>query len=283
MEALRGEIRRRVQDKHSTTRRVEADVVAAAARLEAADGSAPARELELPRVRDLEDAVADAAGISAVVEGIERTVGARARRAVAWPPFALLRRRDPDLEGIDDEPRVAPVDRSTVDTAVRGLADELTDSMAPGWAAQARAAATARLPELDHRLERELREVDLGGRLPFWVQLVRLLHGLLLLASVGGLAWWGLAAVRGDVVDLPEAAGLPLPPMVGVAGLALGLLLGVVGRALVGGLARRRAEAADDRLRGVVQRVLEAEVVKPLGAELGAYAEFRRGIATAQT
>ncbi|WGX95333.1 GTPase [Nocardioides sp. L-11A] len=81
MAELRAEILRRVNDKRSTSLRVEADIAAAAGRLEQAGGTVPATELSARRVEEVEDRLADAAGISAVVEGIERTVGERARAA----------------------------------------------------------------------------------------------------------------------------------------------------------------------------------------------------------
>ncbi|HWI42349.1 MAG TPA: GTPase [Nocardioides sp.] len=281
MDALREEIRRRVSDKRSTTARVEADIAAAAARLEAAGGTTSASELPTKRVRDLEEVVANAAGVPAVVDSLERTIGARARRAVAWPPVALASSGSSELEGAGD-PRIAPVDRASVDTAVRGLADEVGDGMAPRWAAVVRDVATSRSAQLDDRLDRELRDVGLGGGLPLWVRLVQLLHWLLLLAFVGGLVWWGVAAVQHSTDDLPEVAGFPLPPVVAVGGLVLGLVLWLVGRALVGGVARGRAAAAEERLRGVVQKVVDAEVVQPLSTELATYATFRRGVAAAR-
>ncbi|HWJ67533.1 MAG TPA: GTPase [Nocardioides sp.] len=283
MAELRAEIQRRVQDKRSTTGRVEADIAAAAGRLEAVGGAEAPRDLDVSRVRRLEDAVADAAGVSAVVDAIERSVGSRARGAVAWPPLQLLQRRDPDVEALDRDPRVAPVDRPTADTAVRALTDEAGDGVGPAWSPHVRAAATDRLPELADRLDRELGSVDLGGRLPFWLVLVRLLHWLLLLALVAGLGWWGYAALRGRLADLPEVAGLPVPPLLAGAALVLGLLLALVGRSLVGGLARARADAADHRLRGVVHDVLDDVVVAPLTGELRSYAAFRRGISAART
>ncbi len=112
--------------------------------------------------------------------------------------------------------------------------------------------------------------------------LVRLLHWLLLLAAVGGLVWWGVAAVQGTREDLSEVAGLPLPAVLGVGGLVLGLLLAVVGRLLVRGLARKRADQADERLRGVVHQVLDGEIVQPFGTELSSYAAFRRGVEAAR-
>lgn len=281
MAELRAEIQRRVNDKRSTTARVEADIAAAAGRLEAAAGTTPARELPAKRFDELEEAVADAAGVSAVVDTIERTVGSRARSAVAWPPLLLVGRGDGG-ERLDAGPRVAPLDRASVDTAVRGLADEASESVGTGWAQHVRTAATGRLAEVGDRLDRELGKVDLGVRLPFWLNLVRLLHWILLLAAVGGLGWWGYAAVRGTTDDLPQVAGFPLPAVVGVAGLVLGLLLAVVGRSLVGGLARSRAEAADERLRSVVHEVVDSDVTQPVSRELAAYGSFRRGITAAR-
>lgn len=283
MAELRAEIQRRVQDKRSTSARVEADIVAAAGRLEAVGGTTPARELPAQRVRDLEEAVADAAGVSAVVDSIERTVGARARSAIAWPPFLLLGRRDPDVEALDRDPRVSQVDRPTLDTAVRGLADEAEEGVGPAWAPHLRAAATAGLGEVGDELDRKLARVDLGGRLPLWLNLVRLLHWLLLATLVGGLGWWAYAAVRGTLEDLPEVAGLPLPPVLAAAALVLGLLLALVARGLVGGLARSRADAADEQLRAIVHEVLDGRVVKPVASEIASYASFRRGLAAARS
>ncbi len=279
MAELRAEILRRVNDKRSTSLRVEADIDAAAGRLEQAGGTTAAPELPGHRVEEVEDRIADAAGISAVVEGIERTVGERARSAVSWPPIALLRRGE-DATGSD--PEVAPLDRAAVDTTVRALADEVSDGIGPAWAPRVRDAASARLAATGERLEKGLRGVDLGGRLPAWVSLVRLLHWLLLLAAVGGFVWWGVAAVQGTTKDLSEVAGLRLPAVLGIGGLVLGLLLAGVGGMLVRGLARQRADQADERLRGVVHQVLESDVVQPIGAELASYAAFRRGIETAR-
>lgn len=279
MAELRAEILRRVNDKRSTSLRVEADIAAAAGRLEQAGGTVPATELSARRVEEVEDRLADAAGISAVVEGIERTVGERARGAVTWPPLTLLGR---GADGPGADPEVAPLDRAAVDTTVRALADEASDGVGPAWAPRIRDVASARLAATGERLEQGLRGVDLGGRLPAWVGLVRLLHWLLLLAAVGGFAWWAVAAVQGTTADLTEVAGLPLPAVLGLGGLLLGLLLAVVGRMLVRGLARQRADQADERLRGVVHQVLDSDVVQPIGAELSSYAAFRRGIETAR-
>jgi len=280
MAELRAEIEGRVAGKRSTTARVEADIAAAAGRLAAAGGTTPAGSLPVSRVRELEEVVGDAAGVSTVVDGLERSTGEEARRAVAWPPVNLLRgQRDVELV---HEPAVAPVDRASVATAVRGLGDEIGDGVGPAWAPAVRTAATGDLTALGDRLDRDLGKVDLGGRLPWWVSLLRVVQWLLLLAVVGGLVWWGVGAVQDKLSDQPVVAGLPLPAAVAVGALILGLVLAIVGRILVGGVAREQAASAEGRLRGVVHEVLDAEVVQPIAREVASYAEFRKGLDAAQ-
>ena len=90
VDELRQEIASRVEQKRSTTARVEADVAAAAARLDSAGGDAPARQITDQRAHALVDRVAEAAGVPTVAGAVERTVRSRAGRAVAWPPVAAI-------------------------------------------------------------------------------------------------------------------------------------------------------------------------------------------------
>lgn len=272
LDTLRAEIRRRAEGKAAATDRVSADLAALLARLEDAAGAVPAREVPAQRVRDLEDAVAEAAGVPAVVDALERTLSRRARTAVAWPPLGLL------LRGADPihEPSMAAADRAGVDTAVRGLADEVGESVGPPWAARVRAAATARLGEIGDRLDRDLAQVPVSTRLPVWVGLLRVLQLLLLLGAVGAAAWYVLTLVQDD--DPARLLGLPLPAAAAIGAIVLGLLLAVLGRVLVGSLASARADDVDEQLREVVHDVLAREVVAPVGDEVASYAAYRRGV-----
>ncbi|WP_370291634.1 GTPase [Nocardioides sp.] len=272
LDTLRSEIRRRAEGKAAAADRVSADLASVLGRLEDAAGTVPAREVAAQRVRDLEDAVAEAAGVPAVVDALERTVSRRARSAVAWPPLALL------LRGTDvpHEPRMAAADRAGVDTAVRGLADEVGESVGPPWAVRVRAAATARLGEIGDHLDRDLAQVPVSTRLPVWVGALRLLQWLLLLGAVGAAAWYALTLVQDDAPA--RLLGLPLPAAAAIGALVLGLVLAVVGRFLVGSLASARADDVDEQLREVVHEVLAREVVAPVGAEVTSYAAYRRGV-----
>lgn len=288
MDELRSELVRRVEAKKATTARAEADLRAAAERLEQAGGAGRTREVPARRVQELEEAVAGAAGVPTTVAAVERDVRRRATRATTWPPLALFggRRRDPELT-LDGRPKVSWVQRSTVDTETRALVDEATEGLTPAWAEGVRRAATDRLDRLSDRIDAGLGKVDLGSdRLPAWVGLLRVVQWLLLLAVVVAGLWW--ANVELDVVELDgelgsprEVGGFPLPAVVLAGALVLGLLLAVVGRIMAGGLARSRAEQADARLREVVTTAVASEVVAPTGEALATYTTFRNGIAAA--
>jgi hypothetical protein len=285
MDVLRRELASRVASKRATTARAEADIAAAAQRLETLGGTSPAREIDGRRVQDLEEATAEAAGIPTVVDGVERYVAARTRRAVAWPPVALLGRSSGgslarELGSNGAAPEVAPVPREAVHTTIRELGDEVTNGLGPAWRRSVQSAATGRMTEVGDRLDSGLRAVDLhADHVPGWAGFLRVVQWLLFLAAVVGGAWWIYLAATGK--DLPKAAGLPLPALLLVGGLVLGIVLWLVARALVASAARSRAESADVALRSVVRSVLGEAVVNPTNAELRGYAAFRSGIEAA--
>ncbi|KAA1418820.1 ABC transporter [Nocardioides humilatus] len=289
VEELRQEVASRVEQKRSTTVRVEADVTAAVGRLERAGGDAAARELGTAQAQTLEERVAEAAGVPTIAAAVERTVRTRAARAIAWPPFAVVaglgrRRSDDLLSGYHQgSPQAVAVQRASVDNGIRALADETAQGLAAPWASAVRDAATARLEETDDALDRGLSAVDLrADRVPGWVGVVRLLQWLLFLAALAGGGWWVFLVVQGTVDDAPEVSGVPLAAIVLGAGLALGLLLWLVFRPLVGGAARRRGDDADAELREVVTRVVGQQVVVPVNRVLASYSAFRAGLAQAQ-
>ncbi len=290
VEELRQEIASRVAQKRSTTVRVEADVAAAAGRLERAGGDAPVPAISAQQTRALEDKVAQAAGVPTIVGAVERTIRSQASRAVAWPPAAAVAglgrgRTDELLAGYraGSQPQAVAVQRASVDNSIRELADETAQGLAAPWAEGVRRAATERLEETDDALDRRLTSVDLrADRMPGWVGMVRVLKWLLFLAAVAGGAWWALLASQGTLDDAPEVGGFPLPAILLAAGLALGLLLWLVVRPLVAGAARRRGDEAHDDLRDVVSEELAKRVLGPTTDVITSYSAFRAGLALAQ-
>jgi GTP-binding protein EngB required for normal cell division len=300
---LRAEIARRVDAKKATRARLEADVRAAAAKLEAASGTAKARPLDKARVAALEDAFAEAAGVPTVVAAVEKSTRMRANRATGWPVTAWFSRLRPDplkrlhldlgdagrqLTGRarTSVPEATQIQRARVDTEVRALADDVSAGLGRPWAEAIRAASVSRLPDLGDRLDRALGETDLGvARMPVWAGLVRVLQWLLILSALGGAAWLAVLAVTAYLQmpepTTPSVAGLPVPTLMLLGGIGLGVLLALVCRVLVGVTARKRARSADRRLRQAISEVSAELVVAPVEAELAAYGRTRAGLADA--
>jgi len=295
LDALREEIGRRVADKRMTAGRIEADVRAAAAELRAAAGDAPTRSLSADRVSTLDSALAEAAGVPAIVEAVERSARWRGGRATGWPLVSWTSRLRPDplkkLEldlGADARtlrgsgtalPQATAVQRARIDSEVRALADDVSQGLAVPFAESVRAASTARLDEVGDRIDTAVRGVDLDAtRLPVWAGAVRVLQWLLVLAALGGAAWSVAALASGGLSDLPRVGGVALPLLLLAGGVVLGVLLALLCRGLVSATARSRAAAADSRLRAAVSEVSAELVVAPVESELTAYTAVRTGL-----
>ncbi|MDO9457119.1 GTPase [Nocardioides sp.] len=299
IDGLRAEIASRVAAKKLTRQRLEADLRSAAGALDEAGGTGSPRELSSARVAELETAFADAAGVPVVVDAVERSTRLRAGRATTWPVVSWVSRLKPDplkrlqlnlgsagaeLSGAQRPrlPETSPVQRARVDSEVRALADDASSGLGPSWVDSVRRASTSRLPEVADRLDRALAATDLGvDKLPVWAGLVRVLQwALILVALVGGL-WSALLVIGGNLSEeAPQVAGMPLPLLMLVGGILLGVLLALVCRALVAGTARTRAAVAERRLRGAVHDVAAELVVAPVTAELAAYSTVRSNVAT---
>ena len=298
---LRAEIARRAGEKRATRSRIDADVKAAATELAAASGDAPTRVLSPERVAALDDAFADAAGVPAIVDAVERSTRMRLGRATGWPVLSWLSSIKPDplrhldldlgVEGRElsgrgraTAPQTAQVQRARVDTDVRTLADDVSNGLAMPWVEAVRRASVSRLDDLGDRLDGALAAAEIGAtRLPFWAGLVRVVQWLLVVATLVGLGWTGVLAGSGKLqdADTPQVAGVAVAVVLLVGGVVLGLLLGLACRLVVGGTARRRAEAADERLRGAVAEVSHELVVDPVEIELAAYTAVRNGVSRA--
>ena len=103
-------------------------------------------------------------------------------------------------------------------------------------------------------------------------------------ALVGGL-WLLLLAVLGYLQvaqpATPDSYGLPLPTLLLLGGVGLGILLGLVCKAVVGLSARNKARSAERRLRASIGEVTERLVIEPVEAEVEAYRTTRSGLAAA--
>ena len=303
IDELRDEIARRVKAKLVTRSRLEADVRQAAQRLQEASGTSAHPELSKARIAALDDALALAAGVPTVVAAVESATRLRANRATGWPVTAWLSRLRPDPlkrlhldlgkdgqqytgRGRTSVPSPTRVQRAGVDSEVRAVADEVSAPLARPWAESVRRASVSRLPDLNDRLDSALGATDLdAGRIPVWAGVVRVLQWLLLLTAVAGAVWLGVLATDRYLgvtePSTPDVAGVPVPTVLLLGGIVLGIALSLLCRLLVSATARSRARSADRRLRAAIAEVADELVVAPVRAELTAYDQVREGLGRA--
>jgi hypothetical protein len=303
VDELRSLIVKRVAEKKATRARLEADVRTAALRLQEEVGSGKPPTLSTERIAALDDAFADAAGVPIVVKAVADSTRMRANRATGWPVTAWFSRLRPDplkrlhldlgasgkeLAGTSrtSVPQATGVQRARIDSEVRALADQVGEGMSPSWASAVLAASVSRLPDLNDRLDRAVAATDLGTtRIPVWAGLVRVLQYLLILSALVGAGWLALLALgsyaRLPEPPTPEVGAFPVPTLLLLGGILLGLLLALVCRWLVSLTAKSRARAADKRLRDAISEVSAEVVVEPIQAELASYAAVRDGLSAA--
>ena len=301
---LKKAIATRVSAKRLSRTRMLTDLSIVAYRMQEANGTAKPGEVARLRRGELIDAFADAAGVPTVVDAVDSSTRARATRATGWPLTSWLTWLKPDplkrlhldlgAEGRKvltgktraSLPEPTPVQRSRVDSAVRAVSDEASAKLTPPWSDAIRRASVARLRDVSDELDKAVTGTDLDvTRTPVWWHVVRLLQWLLLLSAVGGAVWLGVLAVM-SYLRLPEPStpavrNLPVPTVMLVGGLVLGVLVGWLARVLVRAGARSRAKAADQKLRAAITEVADRMVVDPIEVEVEAYRKTRAGLAKA--
>ena len=301
LDELRQRLANAVAGRTMTRARLAGDVRAAAGALTAhvAEGE--------PVVDDdarteLLDALARSAGVPTVVQAVERDYRMEAASSTGWPftrwvqrlrprPLRRLRLDGRDIRVSDADvrsvlgrsslPPPSPAARAAVDLATRRLADRASTSLPHPWADAVERAADPPGPALGDALDRAVVGTSLLARVPIWWRVVGLAQLVLALAALAGLAWLALYVVVGwaqldQVVGDPPTLGVvPVPLLLFVGGVLLGLLLALVSRwmARIGG--RRRGRVMDARLRRSIDAVATAEITEPVERVLERHAATR--------
>ncbi len=287
----------RVAARRAAVRRIEADLGAVAASLDAGSSRRSAAEGVARADRDaLVAALTDAAGAELVADAVARTHRARGRRATGWPFTRWLARLRPSrarrlhLPEAPNElvrtalPGPSPVQRARVDIAVATLCDHVTADLPAPWPTLVRGVATASREELPDQLDRAVAGVDLGlGRRPRWWTPAGAVQVLLAAAALVGAGWLVLLAVlawlRLPAPPLPTVGELPVPTALLLGGVLLGLLLALLSGRVNAFGARRRAARVRRRLAARVREVADKAVLGPVAEELSVRARLTAALA----
>ncbi|MFI6652964.1 GTPase [Streptomyces sp. NPDC050529] len=302
---LRELLGRFVQDRTAATRRLSADVDAAAARLRPVYVAEGRPGLGEGAREEFADRLAEAVGAAAAGQAAEREWRRNAGRACGTPWLRLWRWYESTRQpgGLDRGALTAPPEehltaRQRVEQAVRTVADDAADGLPAPWAQAVREAAVQGaqgLPEaLDELAGRasgaEGRGTDTGSgtagarraegqehggrgsakppRPAWWPAAVLAQVAMTLLQIFGGL--W----LAGQIIGVLQP-GLLTPALVMLAGIIGGPLVEWSCAAAARGPARRYGQEAERRLREAAAACGRARVLDPVAAELVRYREVR--------
>ncbi|MQY07921.1 YfjP family GTPase [Actinomadura macrotermitis] len=292
---LRALLADRVSARRLWAARLAADAATAADGLAKAAGSTakpgkPAGGLAGP----LTTALADAAGVPAIVAAVGKAHRHRAAAATGWPATRWLRRLRADPlrrlrlgGGRTSLPAGTAVQKSAVDLAVREAGAGLATGLPEPWARSVREAARAQNDELAEALDKAVAAASLdAARRPRWWTLAGVLQWVVFAAAVVGALWlfalFLVGYLRLPEPPTPEAGDVPWPTALLLGGVLAGLLLALLFRGLawVGG--RRRARKASRALRAAVADVGERLVLGPAEDERARFTEFTGDLARAR-
>ncbi|GAA3387202.1 GTPase [Cryptosporangium minutisporangium] len=300
--ALRARLVDAVAAHEASVRRLSADLGALAEELAPVCGPSGATDVDRADRTAVVGALTEASGADAVAVAVARTHRSRTRAATGWPVTRWLARMRPSaatrlglpgarLSGTDDPselvrtalPGPSAVQQARVDTALRNLVDRSAAGLPDPWPTVLTRAATGRRDQLPDLLDRAVAGADLGlGRRPRWWALIRVVQNVLALVALAG-ALWLLGLFVLDWFRLPEppmpdvdAGGweFPVPTLMLLGGVVVGLVLGFLSARLGALGARRRAALARRRIRSRVEQVAAEAVLEPVGAELAARGEL---------
>ncbi|MFF0778717.1 GTPase [Streptomyces sp. NPDC003720] len=267
-----------VMERGAATRRVAADLDAAAAQLRPVYATGRRVGLSEEARDEFADRLADAVGATAAGEAAERAWLRNANRACGTPWLRLWRwyqsRGGPSTGRMAvrhqaDEEATA---RQRVEQAVRTVADRASAGLPTPWAQAVREAAVRGSHGLPEALDDLAARAGLPpGRPPrpgWWPVAVLVQAAMTLLQVVGGL--WLAGQIAGVM-----SPNLGVPVLLMVCGIVGGPLVEWGCRMAARGPARRYGQDAERRLREAAASCGRARVLDPVAAELLRYREVR--------
>ena len=173
--------------------------------------------------------------------------------------------------------------RARRDAAVRGYADQAAHGAPEAWVPAIRDAARSHCGSLPGDLDRAIAGTPIGaGRGSWWWPVASVIQWLSLLVALGGALWLGAYAVAGFLqVKLPQASaveGFPVPTLMLVGGVLLGIVLGILTGFAARVSAAARARAARKKLESAIGLVARQDIILPVKEEIERLNEFQQAV-----
>ena len=264
--------------------RLLADVRGAAALILTECGTSQEHRVADAARGELLDALAAAARTDVVVDAVRGSSLLRARAATGWPLTRWVGRLRADplrrlnlhhkAERADlIRTSLPPVDvamAARTHTAVRGYLDAASVGAPAGWVIATR--AVVHDEDLPDALDQAVARAELDGdRRAWWWGAAAVTQRVLLAIFLLGLAWLAVLAVLAfiqlSIAASPVVEGFPIPTLMVVVGLGVGIVGALVARVVAFADADRAARQADRTLRAQIAAVAASAVIEPVEAQ----------------
>ncbi|MEV0198666.1 YfjP family GTPase [Nonomuraea sp. NPDC050691] len=236
-------------------------------------------------------------GTSGAIAGAGGAIAARGRTPAAGTPAArggtpaagtpALRGESQEIVGRTSLPAASAVQKARVETAIRDVGEVAATGLPGPWEAAVRRAARARSGELTDAVDRAVGRTSVqAARPPRWWKAVGAVQWLVFATMVVGALWlgvlFGLDYLRLPELPVPTLGVVPWPTVLLAGGALAGVLVALLSRlaAWLGG--RRRARRTAKAMRAAVGEVGAEYVLRPVEAEIDAYARFRDAVERAR-
>jgi energy-coupling factor transporter ATP-binding protein EcfA2 len=256
------------------------------------DAPDPSASVPKEAAARLTDALARAAGLSAVAQAMAGRHEARAARLTGWPAGQLLGgRRDPmralRAAGAAAETATGQAQQSEVDNAITAFADTVGSALPEPWSGGLREAARCNagmVPQaLAGAVQAAAAEVRSGP--PAWWRLVTAWQWLLTVIAAAGVVLSVVIAVVSSTGHhrgwIGEVSLIPWLLIMAVAMLVLGYVTAVGCRNVAVAAADSERRTAERAMRDRVAGVTHDLVLLATGQEIAQYERFRRELAVA--
>ena len=293
VEQVRSVIEKVAKRRRAQRDRIEADLQTAASEFAAQRAPKP-----LPRdaERQLTAVLGDAAGVERIAQAVTASYRKRLGQRTGWlltswmlrlrpdPLRRLGLREDADELGVHRSslPALSASDRAVANRGVRDYAVQASADVPGVWGEAVRECAEEALPGLPEELDRALTRTRLHAGIAGGWSLVTVFQWLALLTALVGVGWyllvWLLPTLGFSLPflqpQIPVVEGWPVPMLLILGGILLGVLMGLLTAAfggLAGAIRRRRTRK---RLLRQVQATAREQVIEPVADERDRYAAF---------
>ncbi len=182
-------------------------------------------------------------------------------------------------------PPLSAAQKAGMANAVRQYSKQMANRIDEPWKRSMKEAALSREAELPELLERDMVRIDYGlgrTRAP-WV-IFNALQWIALLSALVGVAWLTLISgmaylqIQLPPAPTPEGSPVPLPTLLLLLGILLGIASAGVGRLLTAMGSRYYARKLRGRLQTGVEKAVQSCVVAPVQQEAKRLAAYRKAL-----